>query len=153
MELLSELLELPSFWGGAGFPSLERSADGEFIGPFATITASLVALCRKTKLQVYLRVVDALEDMGCSEEYSRALVSNAVLQVIGVGARVTALVGELSTEDILIAAHLVKVERVVEVPRKSKSKGDPNLEQLVFLETRELSDYTTTPRRHERGII
>ncbi len=54
---------------------------------YPTLPYSLKAFCRKTRIRLYLRVVDALEDMGSSEESSRALVNKFVKQVIEVGTR------------------------------------------------------------------
>jgi len=47
VDQLSEVLDLPYLFGGAGLHSLERSADEELIGSFATITASVVAFYTK----------------------------------------------------------------------------------------------------------
>jgi hypothetical protein len=73
--------------------------------------------------------------------------------VIEVGARVTAVVIELSTEKISTATHLPKAHREVEVPGMSNSKGDPSHELLAFPETGQLPDYTTTPCIHECEIV
>ena len=44
--------------------SLSRSVDEEFPGSFATIVASLIAFCRKTELPIYVRIAEALENVG-----------------------------------------------------------------------------------------
>ncbi len=61
---LAGLLDLPPSYGGIGLQSLERSADEEFLGSFAGISASLIAFCRKTELPVYIAIAEALESMG-----------------------------------------------------------------------------------------
>jgi hypothetical protein len=48
--------------------SLERSADEEFLGFFAGISASLISFCRSTELPVYVAIADALEELGDAEE-------------------------------------------------------------------------------------
>jgi hypothetical protein len=44
---LSNLLDLPPSYGGAGLQSMEDLADEEFLGSFAAIAASLITFCRK----------------------------------------------------------------------------------------------------------
>jgi hypothetical protein len=44
---LSNLLNLPATYGGAGLQSLEDSANEEFMGSFAGITASLISFYKK----------------------------------------------------------------------------------------------------------
>ena len=47
-DILTNLLDLPPSYGGAGLNSLSRSVDEEFLGSFAAIAASLIPFCRKT---------------------------------------------------------------------------------------------------------
>ncbi len=61
---LSGLLDLPPSYGGTGLQSVERSADEEFLGSFAGISAKLIAFCRKTELSVYISIAEALDYMG-----------------------------------------------------------------------------------------
>ena len=58
---LSELLDLPASYGGAGLQSLEASADDEFLGSFAGIATTLISFCRNTELDVNIRIAEALE--------------------------------------------------------------------------------------------
>ena len=60
-EGLSALLDLPASYGEAGLHSLEVSADEELLGSFAGIAATLIAFCRKTKLPIYIKIVEAVE--------------------------------------------------------------------------------------------
>ena len=54
---LASQVDLLAAYGGAGLQSLESSADEEFLGSFAAISASLLALCKNADLQVYTRIV------------------------------------------------------------------------------------------------
>ena len=63
-EILATWLDLPPSYGGMGLNSLTRSADEDFLGSFAVIAASLISFCRKTELEVYIRIAEALEDLG-----------------------------------------------------------------------------------------
>ena len=58
---LSELLDLPASYGGAGLQSLVASADEEFLGSFAGIATALISFCRKTELPFYIMFAKALE--------------------------------------------------------------------------------------------
>jgi hypothetical protein len=60
---LSNLLDLPASYGGAGLHSLEACADEELLGSFAGIAASLITFCRTTKLPVYSNIAEALETL------------------------------------------------------------------------------------------
>ena len=42
---LSDLLDLPPSYGGAGIQSLEDSADEKFLGSFAAIASALIFFC------------------------------------------------------------------------------------------------------------
>jgi len=65
---LSDLLDLPPSYGGAGLQSLEDSADEEFLGSFAAIAASLITFSRKTEQHVYIRIAEALEALATRRE-------------------------------------------------------------------------------------
>ncbi len=64
LDQLTGLLDLPPSFGGIGLQSLERAADEELLGSFASISASLIAFCRKIKLPMYVSIAKALECMG-----------------------------------------------------------------------------------------
>ena len=49
-EGLSELLDLPASYGGAGLQSLTLASDEEFMGSFAGIVAALISFCKNTEL-------------------------------------------------------------------------------------------------------
>ena len=63
-DLLTNWLDLPPSYGGAGLESLSRSSDEEFLGSFAAFDASLISFCRKTELPVYIRIAKAPEGLG-----------------------------------------------------------------------------------------
>ena len=58
---LSELLDLPASYGGAGLQSMDLAADEEFMGSFAGIAAAFISLCKNTELSPYIRIAEALE--------------------------------------------------------------------------------------------
>jgi hypothetical protein len=63
---LAPQMDLPA----AGLQSQESSVDEEFLGSFASISASLIAFCKNTDLQVYTRIaetLEALDNMGGSQ--------------------------------------------------------------------------------------
>jgi hypothetical protein len=43
---------------------MEASAGEEYLGSFAGIAAALISFCKKTELQVYIRIAEALETLG-----------------------------------------------------------------------------------------
>ena len=47
-EILTNCLDLPPSYDGAGLNPLSRSADEEFLGSFVAIVASLTSFCQKT---------------------------------------------------------------------------------------------------------
>ncbi len=47
---VSELLDLPASYGGAGLQSLDLAPNEEFMGSFAGIAAALISFCRNTEL-------------------------------------------------------------------------------------------------------
>ena len=65
---LAGLADLPPAFGGIGLQTLEHSADEEFLGSFAGISASLISFCRSTDLLVYVAIAEALEKLGDVEE-------------------------------------------------------------------------------------
>ncbi len=54
------------------------SADEEFMGSFAAIVSSLIAFYRKTYMQVYIRISEALEELDSPlpRSYTSATVAN-----------------------------------------------------------------------------
>ena len=67
LDHLSDLLDLPPAYGGIGLQSFEKAADEELLASFAGISASVIALCRKTELLVYIAIAEALESIGDAE--------------------------------------------------------------------------------------
>ncbi len=64
---LSELLDLPASYGGAGLQSLALAADEEFSGSFAGIASALICFCKNTDLLAYIRIAEALEGTESEE--------------------------------------------------------------------------------------
>ena len=67
MSKLSDLLDMLASYGGARLQSLEDSADEEFLGSFAEISASLIFFCRKMEQHAYIRIAEALESLDDPE--------------------------------------------------------------------------------------
>ena len=88
---LTGLLDLPPAFGGIGLQSLERSADEELLGSFASISSSLISFCRSMKLSVYISIAEALEGMEDASELlnngEEDLAPHSILQVREVAAR------------------------------------------------------------------
>ncbi len=58
---LSDLLDLPTSFGGARLKSLNAATNEEYMGSFAGIAATLIYFCRNTELPVYIKIAEALE--------------------------------------------------------------------------------------------
>jgi len=119
---LTEWLDLPPFYGGIGLNSLARSADEEFVGSFAGIASSLIELCRKTELPIYISIAEALEALGDVAEIleedlppSKELPCVSVAAIAVAAARVATSLSIPSDEEMRTATHLVRGHSVVEV--------------------------------------
>jgi len=88
---LSGLLDLPPAFRGIGLQSLERSADEELLGSFASISSSLISFFRYMELPVYISIAEALEGMDAASELLNSgeedLAPLSILQVREVAAR------------------------------------------------------------------
>jgi hypothetical protein len=135
---------------------LERSADEEFLGSFAGISASLISFCRYAWLPVYFAIAKALEEMGDAEE----LLNNGeagftplpILQVREVAAR-TLAPPPPSEAAFNLATQLVKGHSVVEIPGRWSQEGDNPPDLISFPEPRPLTDYPLAPCKHECNFI
>jgi hypothetical protein len=120
MEILAEWLDLPFSCGGAELKCLTRSTDEEFIGSFAAIASSLISVCRKTNLPIYIRiaeVVEALADPITAEDEEVLLNPAPMLSAIrNTAERVEDALSPLSTDKLNLATQLIKGHSVVEVP-------------------------------------
>ena len=150
---MSELMDLPAFYGGAGLQSLELSASEEFLGSFAWIAATLISFCMNTELEVYIKIAEALE--RTDDPDPDAVMGCATIEgVKGAYARTSELREPLSEAEIQTAKELVRGSRVVEVPRAYNPEvPDPVLEPLTLPEPRMLNDYNSAPCKHECIII
>jgi len=63
-DILSDWLDLLHSYGSADLKSLSRSADEEFLGAFAAIAPSLVSLCMKTNLPIFIRIAEVVEALA-----------------------------------------------------------------------------------------
>jgi hypothetical protein len=148
---LSDILDLPPSYGGAGLQSLEDSADEEFLGSFAAIAAALISFCRKTELRVYIRIAEALESLDDPESEGACPTLRGVQEVM---LRTETLREPLTTEETASATDLVRGTRTVEVPgRFDPDKPDPAPEPITLPEPRLVSDFVTAPCRHECSIL
>jgi hypothetical protein len=148
---LSDLLDLPPSYGGAGLQSLEDSADEEFVGSFAAIAASLIAFCRKTEVQVYISIAEALEELDSPDCEGLCPTLRGVHAAME---RTEHLREPLTAEEAAGATDLVKGTRIVEVPgRFDQDKPDPAPEPITLPEPRLVSDFVTATCRHECSIL
>ena len=148
---LSELLDLPAFYGGAGLQSQVASADEEFLGSFAGIAASLISFCRNTELPVYIKIAEALESTDNPDAGTGCATTNGVKEAYE---RMGELREPLSAAESRTATELDRGSKLVEVPGAYDPKiPDSSLEPVTFPEPRLLSDYTIVPCKHECGII
>ena len=136
--------------------SLSRSADEEFMGSFATIDVSLIALCRKIGLPIYMSMAEALEslrDEVDTDDEAGEMPCEILEEVRASGGRASAALSQTTTEELTLASQLIKGHYVVEVPRKWNRLGDATLDSIVLPEARTLSDFVTAPCKHEVGLM
>jgi hypothetical protein len=120
-EVLGGLLDLPPSYGGAGLHSLENDADEEFLGSYAGITSSLITFCRRTELPVYIRFVEALEDLDPLEQASWSdhpvrTPCATISEVLEVAERSYAPTARVTSEELQLATQLVRGHNTAEVP-------------------------------------
>ncbi len=148
---LSELLDLPASYGGAGLQSLEVAADEELLGSFASVATTLISFCRNTDTQAYMRIADALEKTDDPDMNAGGATVVGIKQAYE---RTEPLREHVSMEETRTATELVKGTRQVEVPGAyDPAKMDPEPEPLTLPEPRLLSDYVTAPCKHECGVF
>jgi hypothetical protein len=111
---LSELLDLPASYGGAGLHSLDLAAYDEFMGSFAGIAAALISFCRNTELPAYIRIAEALE--GTKGEGVGECECATMKGVKEAFERMEWLREPLSEEESNTATELMKGSIVVETP-------------------------------------
>ncbi len=92
LDQLSNQLDLPADFKGAGLHSLVNSADEEFLGSFASISFALISISRQTNMPVYPWIADSPEETDIS--------SVAVRNLKAVGERARTEGGIHSKEDI-----------------------------------------------------
>jgi hypothetical protein len=148
---LSDLLDLPPSYGGAGHQSLEDSADEEFLGSFAAIAAALITFCTKTEQRVYTRIPEAPESLDDPEGGVTCPTLEGVKEAMN---KIEPLREPLSEEETAGAKGLIRGTRTVEVPgRFDPEKQDLALEPIILPEPRLVSDFVTAPCSHECSII
>ena len=145
------LLDLSTFYGGAGLQSLVVAAEERFLGSFAGIAASLISFFKNTEMPVYIRIAEALEgtedtdvDTGC-----------ATIEGVKEAYERTGWLREpLFEEESRTSTELVKGSKLVKVlVAYDPERPDLALEPLTLPEPRLLTDCTTTPCKHECGIF
>jgi len=159
-DILTDWLELPPSYGGAGLNSLCRSSDEELLGSFAAIAASLITFCRKTELHVYLGIAEALEAMGDDAEMLEEAVSPSPdypcvsLEAIRVvSLRASECISLPTEEELTLATQLIKGHSRVEAPGKWSRCGDAAPAPIVLPETRTLLDFVTAPCKQEVSLM
>ena len=149
---LSELLDLPASYGGAGLQSLVSAADEEFLGSFAGIAGALISFCMNTELQVYIRIAEALE--GTEAEGGTESACATVKGVKKAFQRTEWLREPLTEEESNTATELIKGIILVETPGAyDPGRPDAIPEPVTLPGPRSLGDYVTAPCKHECGIL
>ncbi len=134
-ESLTGLLDLPPLYGGISLQFLERVADEEFMGTFASILAALISFCRRTGLPVYRNIAEAIERMGDTAEMLQVQeedlgtmqppsppIVKSIMEVSDVAERTPM---ETPAEDqLILATESVRGHSVVGVPGQWNKTGD-----------------------------
>ena len=149
-------LDLPPSYGGCSLNSHSRSADEEFLGSFAAIAASLIALCRKTRLSIYIRSAEALESLGDEVDPEDETVEKPCEIIEAVRAatdRASSALSQSTEDELALASQLIRGHSVVEVPGKWNRLENATTDAIVLPESRSLTDFVTTPCKHEVGLM
>jgi len=140
---LSELLDLPASYGGAGLYSLVASADEEFLGSFAGIAATLISFCKNTEVSVCTGIAEALERTKDPDAGTGCPTTNGVKAVYE---KMANMRDPLSADESKATTELDREGRSVEVPGAyDPEKPDSGPEPFTLPEPRLISDYTTAP--------
>jgi hypothetical protein len=159
---LTGLLDLPPSYGGIGLQSLERAADEEFLGSFASISASLISFCRRTALPVYMEIAVAIESMGDTREMLESLGdsqgSDEPLPTVQTIKDVVMVAGRTpmdspSDDQLKLATELVRGHSVAEVPGRWVKTGERAPDPITLPEPRSLSDYVMATCKQECSIL
>ncbi len=128
---LSDILDLPPSYGGAGLQSLEDFADEEFLGSFAAIVVALISSCKKTEQRVYIRIAEALESLDDPEKEGTA--DPTLRGVMEVMSKTENLREPLTEGETAVANDMIRGTRTVEVPgRFDPDKQDPAPEPITL---------------------
>ena len=143
-----------------GLKSLTRSTDEEFLGSFAAIVASLISSCQKTELEIYIRIAEALEDLGDTEEQQEDNLRSptghqcdTLAAIRSVSERVSIFVSPPTGEELNLATQLIRGHSIVEVLGKWNMKGDSTPDSIVLLEPRTLTYFVTAPCKQEVSLL
>jgi hypothetical protein len=151
MDSLSELLDLPASYGGAGLQSMVSADDEEFLGTFVGITAALITFCRSTELPVYIKIAEALEGMENVGVETRCATVAGVKEAYE---RTEWLREPLSEEESCTTTEMVKGSKTVEAPGAyDHERPDPVPEPVTLPEPKLLGAYITAPCKHECNIF
>jgi hypothetical protein len=156
-DLQSCLLDLPYSYGGAYMKSLSRPADEELLGSFASIASSLIFCCMQTTLRIYIRIVEAVEalantgDMvGVEDQTNPTPMLKATRNV---AERTELAFSPLSADELNFASQLIMGHSVTDVSGKWNRSTNTAPENVVLPETRLLTDFISSPCKHEVGLM
>ena len=121
--------------------SFESSADEEFVGSFAVISASLIPFSRNANLHVYTRIAETLEALDDMEGSQSCPTTKGIMEVYERSANLWV---PLSAEKSMASTQLVRGHRLVEVPGRPGAL-DPAPEAVTLLEPRRIGDYIIAP--------
>ena len=148
---LSDLLNLPASYGGAGLQPLEASADEEFRRSFAGISASLISFFSKAELPAYIKIAEAQEKL---EELEAGSCCPTVDGLKEVNERMAAMMEPLSKAETEVAIEMVRESTTVEVPGAYNTDKPYSIaEPMTLPQPRLLIDYIAAPCKHECNVI
>ena len=157
---LADWLDLPPSYGGISLNSLARFEDKELVGSFAGIASSLIELCRKTELPIYIGIAKALEGLGDTVDSleedlppTEEMPCLSVAAIVASAARVATSLTIPLDEELRTATHLIRGHVVVEVPGNWNRTGDGEPELLILPEPRTILDFITAPCTQEVSLM
>jgi hypothetical protein len=136
-EQLTDILDLPASYGGAGLHSLELSCDEELVGFFAGVTAALISFCKKTELPVYIRIAEALETV---DDKAGSHGCKTVEGITKVNNRISTLREPLSAEEVTVATQIVRGQITIDfragIHRRCRTRPRKPIHFLVHVSWR-----------------
>ena len=142
LELLTETLDLPPQLGGAGLQSLALSADEEFLGSWAAISAPLSEFFRATGEPIYEDLADVLDSMAEDPALSDPTATEipAIAAFRSISNRAHSSFADITENELELATSLSRGHRTVEVAgRYEEGPGLPP-EPIRLPDPRPISD-------------